>query len=190
MTVLSPPRHPLIERALADARTWTAGHIIDDRPAFVHAVWVAVTLGNHVPNPEPTLVAACLLHDSPEFAPPDIALDAVISERYGTETLRIIRALEVEHQALDTDDPIIDVTDPVTLQASTADKIVAIRSLLRRSVDSGDPDAFFAARPGLLRLLPHFDTFTDAGAGRLPASMTTELCHVVRSLHDATRGVR
>lgn len=188
MTVLSPPREPLIEQALADARAWTAGRVIDDRPALVHAVRVAVTLGDHVPDPAPTLVAACLLHDAPEFAPPDIALDAVISQRYGAETLRIIRALEVEHHALDTD-PIIDVTDQQTLLASTADKIVAIGSLLRRSAASGDRHAFFTARPVLVRLLPHFDAFTDAGAGLVPDTMTARLRRVLGQLHHATASV-
>jgi hypothetical protein len=186
--VLSPPRHPLIEQALADARAWTAGHIIDDRPALAHAARVAVTLGHHVPDPAPTLVAACLLHDAPELAPPDTALDTVISQRYGDETLRIIRALEVEHHALDSH-PIIDVTDRSTLLASTADKIVAITSLLRRSAASGDRHAFFSARPTLVRLLTHFDAFTAAGAGLVPQTMTTELHRVVGLLHDATASV-
>ena len=83
MTVLTPPRHPLIDNALADARRWCAGQVIDDRPALAHAARVAVTLGEHVTDPAPELIAAALLHDSPEFAPAGIDLDAVLGHRYG-----------------------------------------------------------------------------------------------------------
>lgn len=64
-TVLSPPRHLLVEHALRQARQWCAGHVIDDRPALAHAARVAVTLGEHVADPAPDLVAAILLHGSP-----------------------------------------------------------------------------------------------------------------------------
>jgi (p)ppGpp synthase/HD superfamily hydrolase len=97
VTVLTPPRHPLIDRALADARRWCAGQVIDDRPALTHAARVAVTLGEHVAHPAPELIAAALLHDSPEFAPAGIDLDAALGHRYGREVVRIVRALEAEH---------------------------------------------------------------------------------------------
>ena len=72
MTVLSTPRHPLISRALHDARAWCTGHLIDDRPALVHAVRVPVTIGRYAPHVRPHLICAALLHDSPELAPRDL----------------------------------------------------------------------------------------------------------------------
>jgi (p)ppGpp synthase/HD superfamily hydrolase len=187
VTVLRPPRHRLVEHSLAQARCWCAGQVIDDRPALVHAVRVAVTLGEHVPDPDPELIAAALLHDSPEFAPVEVDLDAVLGQHYGGEVVRIVRALQAEHHALDTNNPITIADDLPVLLASTSDKIVALASLTRRAEKSGDPVGFFAARPALLALLPRFQTFRDAGIGRVPASMTRQLGAVLDTLSAAAR---
>lgn len=189
LTVLSAPRHPLVAQALRQARQWCAGQVIDDRPAFAHAVTVAVTLGRHVADPAPDLVAATLLHDAPELAPPDIDLDLVLSRRFSAEVLRIVRALDIEHHALDRATPII-VEDLPVLLASTVDKIVALGSLLRRAAACGDVDRFFTARPGLLQLLPHFRACCDAGVGRVPASMSAQLDQVLENLTQATAALR
>jgi (p)ppGpp synthase/HD superfamily hydrolase len=188
VTVLTPPRHPLVDHALQDARRWCAGQIIDSAPALAHAARVAVTLGEHVVQPAPELIAAALLHDAPEFAPADIDLDAVLADRYGATVVRIVRALEFEHHALDTDHPTITVADPLVLLASTADKIVALTSLTRRAERSGDSTGFFAVRPALLGLLPHFRAFGDAGVGRVPASMTRHLGRVLDTLTTIAQG--
>ncbi|QOC89666.1 HD domain-containing protein [Micromonospora craniellae] len=190
MTVLTAPRHPLIRQALADARTWCTGQTIDERPALVHAVRVAVTLTRHLPGVSPELVAATLLHDAPEFAPRELDLDAVLTARYGREVSRVIHALQVEHHALDQHNPPIITHDRPVLLTSTADKIVALASLVRRARASGAPDAFFAARPSLLRLLPHFHEFHQAAAGLLPAGMADELGHVLHLLDQATATAR
>ena len=47
--------------------------------------------------------------------------------------MRIVRALEAEHHALDTQRPIVAIDDLPVLLASTADKIVALGSLSRRA---------------------------------------------------------
>ncbi|RKR88426.1 HD domain-containing protein [Micromonospora pisi] len=179
MTVLAAPRHPLVRQALTDARTWCTGQIIDERPALVHAVRVAVTLARHLPGVPPELVAAALLHDAPEFVPPELDLDTILTARYGPEVPRIIRALQVEHHALDQPNPPISTDDRPVLLASTADKIVALASLIRRARASGDPDAFFTARPGLLRLLPHFHGFHQAATGLVPTGMSDQLGYVL-----------
>jgi (p)ppGpp synthase/HD superfamily hydrolase len=119
----------------------------------VHALHVAVTLGEHVSDPDPELIAAALLHDCPEFAPADLDLDAVLTECYGEVVVRIVRGGQAEHHALDTDHPIITIDEEPVLLASTADKIVALGSLRWRAEKSGDPVAFFTARPALLGLL-------------------------------------
>jgi len=185
VTALTPPRHPLVDHALQDARHWCAGQVIDDRPALAHAARIAVTLGEHVAYPAPELIAAALLHDAPEFAPPDTDLDHVLSQRYGLEVVRIVRALEAEHHALDADAPTLTVDDLPVLLASTADKIVALTSLSRRAAGTGDAAGFFATRPALRCLLPRFRAFRDAGAGRVPASMTGQLGQALDALATA-----
>lgn len=184
MTTLAAPRHPLVRHALTDARTWCAGQTIDERPALVHAVRVAATLTRHLPDASPELTTATLLHDAPEFAPPDADLYTILTARYGPEVPRIIRALQVEHHALDQPDPPIATDDRPVLLASTADKIVALASLRRRAHSSGNPNAFFTARPGLLRLLPHFQDFHQAATGRVPTSMSSQLGHVLALLQQ------
>ena len=188
MTVLRRPRHPLVDSAMADARRWFAGHMIDSRPAFVHAVRVAVVLGEHVPDPDPGLIAGALLHDSPEFAPSWIDLERLLINRYGMLTRDVVVGLQVEHRALDGPHPIVLIGDPEVLLASTADKIVALSSVTRRAWASGDPIGFLTARPALLRLVPHFRDFRRAATGRVPVSMTDLLERVLSELVATTLG--
>lgn len=185
MSLPTLPRHPLVALALRDARRWCKDQIIDERPAIAHAVRVADIVARHVPQPEPVLLAAALLHDSPEFAPPELDLDAYLTAAYDAEVTRIVRALQAEHLALDTDHPLIPTDDPPVLVASTADKIVALTSLLRRARNSGDVSGFFAARPALRALLPHFDEFGHQGAGQVPLSMTAAFTAALRRLELA-----
>lgn len=189
MTVLSPPRTAVIDRALHDARAWCAGHTIDDRPALVHAVRVAVTIGEHVPAPRPEVIVAALLHDAPDLAPAALDVYQVLTTDYGPEVPRIIAALQAEHRALDVPDPPIRVDDQPVLLASTADKIVALTSLLRRARASGDVPGFFGRRPVLCGLLPHFRAFHQAAHPRVPASMSTHLDTVLARLEQATAGI-
>ncbi|MEW2385582.1 metal-dependent phosphohydrolase [Micromonospora sp. NPDC047707] len=189
MTVLSPPRPAVIDRALRDARTWCAGHTIDDRPALVHAVRVAVTIGEHVPAPPPEVIAAALLHDAPDLAPAALDVYQVLTTGYGPEVPRIIAALQAEHRALDEPDPPIRVDDQPVLLASTADKIVALTSLLRRARATGDVTGFFAQRPVLCGLLPHFRAFQQAAHPRVPASMSAHLDAVLARLEQVAAGI-
>lgn len=189
MSTLSPPQTRVIEQALTDARTFCAGHIIDDRPALVHAVRVAVKLDQHAPG-RPHLICAALLHDSPLFAPAMLDLDAHLTSHYGPEVTRIIRAMQAQHEALDSNNPPLLVDDYPVLLATTADKIVALTSLLRRARLSGDTTGFFRTRGALLRLLPHFHAYHRAGATRVPVSMTTELGDVLVRMDRATAAVR
>lgn len=135
------PRHPTVDTALALARTWCVGHVIDDAPALGHAIRVALTLDRHVPDAHPELVAAVLLHDSPEFAPHSVNLDELLTARLGPAVSRVVRALEAEHIGLDTipGGPPIPIGDPWVLHASAADKIVALTSMLRRAATASDP---------------------------------------------------
>ena len=76
------------------------------------------------------------------------------------------------------------------LLASTADKIVALTSLLRRAHSSGDPDAFFTARPASSDSCRTSRTFTRPQPERVPASMTDQLGHVLDLLHQDTATAR
>jgi hypothetical protein len=183
MTLLEKPRHPLIERALRDVRRWSVGHVIDDRPAMAHAVAVAATIGRHAPHAAPELIAAALLHDLHDFAVPRVA---ELLHGYGPRVPWIIDELRAEHAALDGPVPPSPAEDPDVLLASTADRVVALTSLLRRAHRCGDVTGFFAARPALLRLLGHFRAGQRAGVGRVPAGLSAELAAVLDRLDLAT----
>lgn len=187
MSVLTLPRHPLVDAALAQARTWCAGRVIDDAPALAHAVKVTTTLSRHVPGLDPQLAAAALLHDAPEFAPAGLDLDEDLSARFGPTVTRVVRALEAEHRALDQHDPPLADTDADVLVVATADKIVALASLLRRAYVSGDPDGFWTARPALLRLRGYLHDTHHHTVGRVPPSMSDHLGRVLKRLDRATR---
>jgi hypothetical protein len=104
------------------ARDWCHGHRIDGAPALAHAVRVALKIGEHLPAAPPELVAAALVHDSPEFAPPDIDLGAVLTVRLGGAVTRVVWALQGEHNALNAYMPELpDPDDLWVLSASAAD---------------------------------------------------------------------
>jgi hypothetical protein len=179
MTVLARPRHPVVADALDLARRWCAGHVIDGSPALVHAVRVALTLDRHVPTAPPELVAAVLLHDAPEFAPPDIDLDATLAARVGDPVVRVVRAIEEEHRAVAGQLlPAIRTDDPWTLLASTADKIVSFTSILRRAA-AADPEAYWRIRQPFLHRLPYFHAFHHAAACHLPLTMAEDLQRLI-----------
>lgn len=191
MTVLTPPRHALVDSALLVARRWCFGRVIDDRPALTHAVRVADTIGAHRPLVEPQIIAAALLHDAPEFAPPELDLDRFLATVYGAEVRRLIRGMQVEHDALDRDEPIVpDPGDVNLILLSAADKVVALTSLLCRAHLCGDTTGFFAVRMPLSNLLTHFRRCQAAAMGAVPASMTADLGNILDALDVATAVAR
>jgi hypothetical protein len=191
MTVLSRPRHPIVADALVLAGDWCRGQIIDGAPALGHAVKVALVLGRNIPNAAPELVAAVLLHDSPEYAPKDVDLDALLTVRLGPAVARIVRGLEREHIALD-ERPVPDVTteDRWTLWASAADKIVSLRSILGRGARSTDPAAYWRSRRAFVERVPYFAAFHTAAAPHLPPGMAGELARLVIRTEQATAPFR
>ncbi len=147
MSVLTRPRHPLVETALGIARQWCEGRTIDGAPALAHAVQVALKLGEHVPDAPPALVAAVLVHDSPEFAPSEVRWDNVLTVALGDDVREVVAALEREHHTLNADAPELPPLDDVaTIQASAADKIVSLTSILSRAAAAEDPDEFWRVR--------------------------------------------
>lgn len=191
MSVLTRPRHPTVDTALALARTWCAGHVIDDAPALGHAIRVALTLDRHLPDAPPELIAAALLHDSPEFAPPDLDLDELLTARLGSAVTQIVRALEAEHLGLDTipGGPPIPIADPLVLHVSTADKIVALTSMLCRATTAPDPAAFWRRRATFRALVPYFRAFHTAAAPHLPTDMAADLDLIVVQVEQTTAAV-
>jgi hypothetical protein len=187
MTVLSRPCHPIVADALDLARDWCVGHIIDSAPVLGHAVKVALMLGRHISDPAPELVAAVLLHGSPEYAPKEIDLDVLLVTRFGLATARIVWRLEQERIALDQR-PVPDVTtaDRWTLCASAADKIVNLRSILRRASRAPDPAAYWRTQRAVVDRVPYFTAFHTTTAPYLPPGMGEELARLVVRVEQAT----
>ncbi|BCB90658.1 HD domain-containing protein [Phytohabitans suffuscus] len=188
MTVLTPPRSPLVDEALELARRWCAGHTIDGAPALRHAVEVATTLGRYVPDAPADIIAAALLHDAPEFAI-DVDLDQVLTNRFGPATTRVVRALEREHAALgQTPAPPFEAGDTVALTASAADKIVSLDSVLRRASFAADRAAYWRTRRPFLALVPYFRAFHTAARTALPAEMAATLGRLVTDAEQVAAG--
>jgi hypothetical protein len=191
VTLLSHPHHPVVSDALDLARDWCAGHIVDSTPALGHAVKVALVLGQYVPNAVPELVAAGLLHHCPEYTPKDIDLHAILTARFGTRVTRVLRGLEREHIALDQRSvPDVTIQNRWTLYVSTAEKVVSLRSVLRRSARAPDPAAHWRARRAFIARLPYFAAFHTSVAPHLPPSMAGELARVVVRVERATARFR
>lgn len=130
----------------------------------------------YTPDPPPEAIAAALLHDSAEFAPPHIDLDATL-DTLSPDVARIVRVLEQEHDDPETALPPAD--DPSAMLASGADKIVSIGSVIERAEDAPDPAAFWASRQEFVAALPYFARFADAAEGVLPSAMVAELSALV-----------
>jgi hypothetical protein len=187
MTVLSRLRHPIVADALILACEWCQGHVIDGAPALGHAVKVAKVLGRHVPNVSPELIVAALLHGSPEFAPRDLDLDAVLTARFGPAVTHVVRGLERENLALDQRPvPDVSIEDPWTVYASVADKIVSLRSILGRATRAPDPTAYWQTRRAFVARVPYFAAFHTAAAPHLPPAMAGELARLVVKAESVT----
>jgi hypothetical protein len=152
---------------------------------LAHAVQVALKLGEHLPSAPPELVAAALVHDSPEFAPANVDLDAVLTMWLGENARWVVRALQREHDALDARRPELPATDDRwTLYASAADKIVSLISILGRAAAAGDPEEFWRIRQPFVALVPYFRSFHEAAGPLLPDTLGNELHRLVRMAED------
>lgn len=196
MTVLARPRHPLVEDALELARLWCTGHTIDGASALAHAAAVASTLGRYAPDhATPELVAACLLHDAPEYAGAE--LDQAVNATLGPAVLGLILALDSEHQTMASyhRDPAgalanldrIATTQPAVFAASTADKIVSFGTILRRGEEAKNPAAYWQRRRAFLSHVPYFRAFADRAATVVPKPLADELERLVTRAEAAGR---
>ncbi len=97
--------------------------------------------------------------------------------------------LHREHLALDRHErPDIDTTDIEVPYAGTADKIVALASLLGRSAAAPDPDRFWAARQAFTRRLDHLPRLPPGRRTQLPPAMAGELRRVLALTETAATG--
>ncbi|WP_241840286.1 hypothetical protein [Frankia sp. CcI49] len=166
---------------MAIARRWCAGHVIDGAPAFVHAVRVARTLGHHMPDAPPALVAAVLLHDVPDYMDPQ-RVGAEVSEQCGSETLIDLWLIHGEHMAMqlhryDPDEAARRLAQlrPDIAAALAADKVVSIAYVLRGARQAADVRVYWAERRAFLLAVPYFRAFLGAVARVLPEGLADEL---------------
>jgi hypothetical protein len=117
---------------------------------------------------------------APDFAPPGIDLDTVLTARFGPAVTRTVRELEREHSALnDRAEPTITGVTDWTVHASTADKIVSLSSIVRRASRAPDRAAYWHRRPAFVARVPYFIAFAELASPRLPPGMAAELQHIV-----------
>lgn len=190
-SVLAPPRPPVVAEALAIARRWCAGHVIDGAPALAHAVRVAALLGRHLPDAPPALVAAVLLHDVPDYTGPE-EFGAEVGDRCGTETLIGLWLIHGEHIAMEQyrHDP--DGTTrrlaqlrPDIAAVLAADKVISLSYVLAGARRSPDIRAYWSTRRAFLLLVPYFRAFLAATASKLPEGLADELGGLVREARRA-----
>jgi (p)ppGpp synthase/HD superfamily hydrolase len=190
MSVLSPPRHELVNKALTTTREMCKGDIIDGSTVLRHAVGVVVTLEEFVSDIEPTLAAGILMHDTPYSVEDQTALDAHILNNFGEETYRIVRTIEREHASMGKEHgPGYNralklhigrlVLDRPVLLATAADKITSFRSIVRRAPSAPDPQEFWSKRGAFIELMPYFQAFQSETASYLPQAMAAELGQLV-----------
>ncbi len=177
--VLALLDHPTTSAALIMARRWCKGRRIGPDDALTHALSVVDTLDHHIPDAAPDVVAAALLHDSPDLAPSTVDLDATLAD-LSPEVARLVRALQHEHDGLDAGTiPAPPAHDLPLMQASAADKIVSIQAVLHRATISTGTAGYWTRRRGFISALPYLRAFHEAAEGILPPIMTADLGHLI-----------
>ncbi len=156
---------------------------------------VALTLGRHLPDAPPELLAAVLLHDVPDYARADV-VDAEVGGWCGTNTLITLWAIHDEHTAMD-----LYRTSPASAvrrlsrlpdgvaAALAADKTVSLRYVLTGARNAPDLAAFWATRHAFLTLVPYLRAFQAATAHRLPESLVRDLDQLVTDAEQITAAV-
>ncbi|EFC84059.1 hypothetical protein [Parafrankia sp. EUN1f] len=190
-SILTAPRPLVVTAALDIARRWCSGHQIDGAPALGHAVRVALALGRHLPDVSPSLTAAILLHDVPDYADTQ-TLGIEIGDRCGTDVLIALWLIHGEHTAMDLyqHDPDAAVRRLETLPsdvaaALAADKVVSLSYVLGCARRAWDIRSYWASRRAFLTLVPYFRAFVEVTAPRLPPALADELGGLVRDARRA-----
>jgi hypothetical protein len=191
MGMFTHPRSPLIDVAITLARRWCQGHIVDGAPALRHAFKVARKIEEHVSDVSPDLIAAAILHDAPFFAPATVNLDAILTEQLSPDVLRIVRGLEREHTALDSDVlPVLPTDEPDVLIASAVDKVISIGAITWRAHRAADMKVYWGKRRPFIKRVPYFIAFAELAGPHLPVDLARELELVVGQAEDSTTPYR
>lgn len=165
------------------------GHIVDEAPAFAHAVKVSVVVRRDIPDAPGWLVAAALLHDYPEFATePDVT--GVLTRHVGVEGCAVVEAMHRLHAELNAGaEPVVDASWDAFVWLFVADQVVAFESLLRRAHRSGDPHSFITDRRALMRLLPWFGKTQTRLAARVPDVLARRHRGLLAAVTDTAGGL-
>jgi len=186
MSARRPHDQPMTAIALLLARQWCHGHEIGGEPALSHALRVAQILHRHLPDADPDLLAAALIHDAPAFGPPADDLDTILTHHLSVDVAHIVRALTKEHHDLAAGVHLPPI-DPAVVIVSAADKLVSIGTVLDRAATSSNPAAYWRQRQGFIAALPYFRSFLQARTLDLPAAMADALD---RLIDEAERTIR
>ena len=197
MSVLSPPSHESVNRALSFTREVCRDEKVDGSTALRHAVGVVITLEEFVPTVEPRLAAGIIMHDTPYAVSDQGQLDEVLRTQFDPETHRIVRTIEREHAYMGTDNGsgyneglrshvAALLQDEPVLLATAADKITSFRNILGRANRSDDPYTFFDPRPAFKNRMPYFVGFHAETAPHIPPRMADELGTLVSRAYDLT----
>lgn len=180
--------HPTTRWALILARRWCKDRRIGSEDALSHALAVVDELQQHIHDVAPDVVAAALLHDSPDLAPPTVDLDASLAA-LSPEVARLVRALQDEHDQLAAGTLLMPPTGDLGLmQLSAADKIVSIQGVLHRAGLAADRSAYWTERREFVATLGYLRDFHHAAAQVLPPRMAGDLGHLIGVAHErATR---
>lgn len=183
MPVFDEPRHPLVEKAVTDARDWCFGHELNGKPAFARATRVVLTLEEHLgADLTPELAAATLLRVAYQFASTEIDIDDYLLEHYSGSVRRILRALQAGHEALATGTTSIDTADLQVVLGVTADTIAELHLLLQQARESVDEARFYTTQTHLHRQVTRLNQFQQTILGRVPESMSNALSNVLAAI--------
>jgi hypothetical protein len=161
------------------ALRWSRRGAVAGHDSLAHALDVIGILRGRIDVVAPDVLAAVVLRDSGEFAPPAIDLEAALA-RVSPEVARLVRALQAEHDALGAGTiPTPPVDDLGVMQISGADKIVTLLDVLAGAGAAVDPGAYWAEHHVFVAALGYFRVFQQAADGVLPPSMVVDLDRLI-----------
>lgn len=182
---MTPPAwsdHPTVAAAMILARRWCPADRSAGRNACAHALDVVEVLHGHLPGVPPEVVAAVLLRDSADLAPPGTDLDATLATLVSWEVARIVRGLRHEQDAVAGNEVSVPppASDQPLMQASAAEKIVRLRAVLDGSQTALGPGASWSQPQGFIPALSYLRAFHRAAQRTLPPPMAAELGGLVK----------
>ncbi|MCK9930011.1 hypothetical protein MXD62_23065 [Frankia sp. Mgl5] len=156
-----------------------------------HAVRVALTVGRHVPDAAPALIAAVLLREAPGYVDIDVVSERV-AVRCGVDTLIALWLLHGEETIADLFRHDLDAaacrltalrSDIAAVLA--ADMTVRIDAILSGARQARNARVYWAQRRGFLLTVPYLRALLAATSDRLPEGLAGELDRLIRQLRRA-----